>query len=232
MKKYTYASLVLSILLAIPVVVHAQQGQGSGTGNGDQLRVQDPATHDTDSTIPSGQGNQVQNKNQVNTQNQGEDTQLKVNTNTAEESQFGTGRSEVARQHMSAVSEAVEDFLSTGNKTGGIGKQVSDVAKLQQEAQVEIGETLGKIDNRGGFMRVLLGHNAGAVREMKQLMEQNQLRIQQLQELMTQTVNQGEVTQLRLMIQAMVDQNTALEDQVMVEEQDRGMFGWISALFN
>jgi hypothetical protein len=245
MKKVLYLSLFLTVFALAPRVVYAQKGSGSGAGsgqgNGDQVRVQDPTTHE-DGTPTGSQGNQVQNQNQVNTQNQGEDSQLKVNTQNNEASQFGsedvekqkgsTNRSGNASQHMSNVSSAVEDFLATGNKTGGIGKQVSDIATQQKGAQNQIGKALDDLESKKGLAKKLFGPDYGAIKEMKQLMQQNQVRIQQLQQLQNQTQNQGEETQLQEMIQAMVEQNTALQSQVQTEESVKSAFGWLIKLFN
>ncbi|MFC1722096.1 hypothetical protein ACFL0C_00435 [Patescibacteria group bacterium] len=244
MKKILYISILITVFILPHSVVYAQKGSG-GTGNGqengDQMRVQDPATHEEGTPVGS-QGNQVQNQNQVNTQNQGEDTQLKVNTQNNEASQFGsedvekqkgsTNKSGNARQHMSSVSLSVEKFLSTGNKIDGIGKQVSDLAKQQQGAQNQIGKALDEIEGKKGLVKKLFGPDYGALKDMKQLMQQNQVRIQQLQQLQNQTQNQGEDTQLQEFIQAMVNQNTALQSQVQAEENVKSAFGWLIKFFN
>lgn len=251
MKKYVYIFLAIAISVFIPLTAHAQgnagsgsgSGSGSGQGSGEQLKVQDPSTHDEDSVggqgtgqgteQAAGQGGQMQNQNQENTQNKGEDYQLRVTAENGTDSAYGVGRSGNARQHMSNVAQAVEDFLANGNKNGVIGGQVSDVAQAQRQAQSQIGQSLDDMDNRKGFMRSLLGPDYGALKDMKQLMQQNQVRIQQLENLKTQTQNQAEQTQLQLMIQAMVDQNAALQMQVQAEEDsDTSVFGWLSKLLN
>lgn len=246
MKKSMY---LLGLGLAIALVQNpalakgdgSGSGSGEGQGNGDQMRAQDPTTHEDGSPM-GNQGNSVQNKNQVNTQNQGEGSQLKVNTQNNESSGFGsndaekqkgsTNRSGNARQNMSLVSEAVEGFLANGNKNDGIGKQVSDIATQQKGAQSQIGKTLDDMESKKGLAKKLFGPDYDALKDMKQLMQQNQVRIQQLQQLQNQTQNEGEETQLKEMIQAMVDQNTSLQSQVQVEEDVKSAFGWLVKLFN
>ena len=128
MKKILIITLsILLVLVFLPVIVSAQ-----------------------------GQSNQVQNRNQVQTQNQGEDQQLQINTQEQEslqanEESVGTqGRSENARQHMSVVAETVEELLTTQGAKGGIGQQVSEVAREQQQAQQEIEGELDKLEARQG----------------------------------------------------------------------------------
>jgi hypothetical protein len=163
-----------------------------------------------------------------NAQSSGDQTRLQDPT-THEASQVGSVKTQ---QSMSTVSEAVKSFLETSDNTNGIGKQVSDIAKQQQGAQQQMGKALTGIESRVGLAKKLFGPNYKAIKEMKKLMEQNQLRIQQLQQLQNQTQNQGEETQLREMIQAMTEQNTALQSQVQAEEGVKSAFGWLIKLFN
>lgn len=251
MKKAFYVTALIALFTAVPILVYAQKGSvsgdglgagtGSGQGNGDQMKIQDPTTHE-DGTPVGSQGNQVQNQNQVNTQNQGENTKLQVNTQNNESSKFGseivenekvsTNKSGNARQHMSSVSAAVEGFLATGNRVGGVGKEISDIATQQKGAQNMIENALDNMESKKGLAKKLFGPDYGAIKEMKQLVQQNQVRIQQLQQLQNQAQNQGEETQLKEMIKAMVDQNTALQSQVRAEESVKSVFGWLLKLFN
>lgn len=194
-----------------------------------------------------GQGNQVQNQNQVQTQNQGEDQQLQVATQEQESLQEGqdeesegqaggqpksaSSRSETARQHMSAVAQTVEELLTTQGARGGIGQQVSAVAKEQQQAQQEIEGELDKLEARQGWMKKLFGPDYKAIKNLNQQMEQNRLRIQQLTQLQNQVANEADETQLQETIQALVEQNTALQDQIEAEEQVGSLFGWLIRLF-
>ncbi len=212
-------------LLVVPTVVLAQQGQGSQQ----QDRVQDPATHEDSVVAP--QGNQVQN--QVKTQNVGEDSQLNVNTQESLQSnEDSQGRSDTARQNMSNVAQKVEELLEDEKVQDGIGQQVKTIAQQQQQAQGEITGQLNKLESRQGLMKKLFGPDLKAIKNLKQQIEQNQLRIQELQELQNQVVNQADETQVQELIQVLVDQNTALEDQIQAEEQVGSVFGWLLKLFN
>jgi hypothetical protein len=209
-------------------LVLAQQGQ-QGQGIQDQDRIQDPTTHE-DATVDP-QGNQVQN--QIKTQNSGEDSQLNVNTQESlkvnEDSQ---GRSDTARQHMSNVAQKVEELLSDEQIQGGIGQRVKVIAQQQKQAQGEITGQLNKLESRQGIMKKLFGADQKAIKNLKQQMEQNQLRIQELQEMQNQVANQAEEAQIQELVQALVEQNTVLEDQIQAEEQVGSIFGWLLKLFN
>jgi hypothetical protein len=212
--------LLLSLLLVVIVAPSLALAQ-TPVQQRDRDQVNDP------------EGNTVRNQNQIQVQNEGEDPEMLIQTQEQQrlQDQDGTPRSTTAREHMSQVEEKVEELLSE-DRQGGIGPQVREVAQAQQQAQTKIQTALAKLESKTGFMRRLFGPDLNAVDELNQQMEQNQVRIQELEQLATQTQNQAEETQLQEMIQALVQQNTALGEQVRAEEANTGMFGWLMRLFN
>lgn len=163
-----------------------------------------------------GSVNQVQN--QVQTQNQGEDTALQVKTEEALTDQHG-------------VSSAVQSLLAMPDRKGGIGSEVRTIAQAQQQDQLTLDKQLAEFNSRPSFMNKLFGADKETLKELKRIQEQNQLRIKNLEQLRTQTTNQGELDQLELAIEAMVAQNTSLADQIGAAEAHPGIFGWIFRLF-
>ena len=194
-----------------------------------------------------GQDNQVQNQNQVQTQNQAEEQQLQVVTQEQESLQEEqdeenegqakgqpksvSPRSETAREHMSVVAQTVEELLITQGAKGGIGQQVSEVAREQQQAQQEIEGELDKLEAKQGWMKKLFGPDYKAIKNLNQQIERNKLRTRQLEQLQTQVANQADQTQIQEAVQALIEQNTALEEQIQAEEQVGSLFGWLIKLF-
>ena len=188
-------------------------------------------------------GAQVQNQNQVKTQNAGEDSEIQTNTQEQEaqgddqESQAQgmskgeSPRSQTAKENMSIVSQKVEELLTTKTTQGGIGEQVKQIAQEQKQAQDQIQTELGKVDSRGGLLKSLIGPNYQALKNMQKQMEQNQLRIQQLEQLKNQLTNQGDITMVQETIQALTEQNTALQDRIALEKQSGSLLGWLFKLF-
>jgi len=178
-------------------------------------------------TIVLAQGNQVTNQKQrqvVNTQEQ-EGLQTKKDKGLSSQN-----RSETARQNMSLVAQKVEELLASKEDQGGIGQQVKVIAQQQKQAQQEIKGQLDKLESRKGLMKKLFGPNLKAIKNLNRQMEQNQLRIEQLQQLQTEVVNQADQTQIEEAVQALVEQNTALQDQILFEEQAGSLFGWLAEL--
>lgn len=227
-------SIVVSIvvLLSLSITVYAKEvGQGVGSAN-QQVQQEDSANEIE---------NEIQNQNEIETQNQGEENQLQVNTEEQETSGEDTGeprgmpkdespRSEVALENMSVVAQKVEELLMARLTQEGIGEQVRQVAQDQVQAQVQTEFELKKVDNRKGLLKSILGPDYSSIKNMKKIMEENQLRIQQMEQLQTQLENQEEVILVQQTVQALVDQNTALQDRVALEEQSGSLLGWLVRL--
>lgn len=230
MKNTIFISTIVLSFLIFPIIILGQGKQPSEGGT--QQRIQDPSTHEETSAV-SSQGNQVQN--QIKTQNAGEDSQLQVNTEESlqsnEDGAGSQGRSTSAKQNMSVVAEKVEELLISEGSENGIGQQIKDIANKQKQAQGEIKGQLDKLELRKGFMKKLFGADKKAIKNLKQQIEQNQLRIKKLQQLQTQVINQADQTQIQEAVQALTEQNTALTDQIQSEEQVVSLFGWLTKLF-
>lgn len=227
MRKIILTSVIFGLLILVSPVLAAQNGQGEGQGGAQAQQVNDASS-----------GNQVQNANQVQTQNQGEDQQLQVSSQEQESlgdnqgSKSASPRSEKALEKMSNVAKKVEELLTTQGARGGIGEQISQFANAQNQAQSQIQEDLDSVDKRGGFMKFLIGPDYKALKSMQKQMEQNQVRIQLLEQLRNEVQNQDDADQIQETIQALVEQNTALQDRVNLEENTGSLLGWLFKLLN
>jgi outer membrane PBP1 activator LpoA protein len=80
-------------------------------------------------------------------------------------------------------------------------------------------------------MKTLFGPDYRAIKTIRQQIEQNRVRIREMNRLHTNLKNQADQTQLASTIQTMESQNTALEIQVQTEENQKSLFGWLFRLF-
>lgn len=183
--------------------------------------------------VVSPTGTAVRNQNQIN--NQGEGSQLQINNQ--EELNLGEGqgeglqiRNQMAVQNMSMVAEKVQEMLQI-RTSGGIGDQVRGVAQEQGNSQQKIQGDLEKIEARSGFLKTILGPDYVSINRVRKEMEQNQLRIQRLEELQNQLANQSDISVVQETIEALTLQNTSLQEMLDVEESQSSLLGWLVKLF-
>ncbi len=136
-----------------------------------------------------------------------------------------------AQEKMSIVSQKVKELLASEDRQGGIGQEIREIARLQNQAQEKIQTQTIKMASRSGLLKKLIGPDLKAVGNLKQELIQNQLRVKKLKELKTEVVNKAEETQVQETVEALIEQNTALENQIDQEEDTPSMFGWLIKLF-
>lgn len=241
MKKLLVFVGIIAILFSSSAV-YSSKNEGTGSQEADQNNeVVETQEQQKILVSPSPTGSMVQNENEIKTQNQGEDSQLKVenqeeeklgeNEDSLDKSKDESPRSDTAKANMSDVAKKVEELLTTESTQGGIGEQVKQVAQEQKEAQEGIKTELGKIDDRSKLLKSLIGPNYQALKNMQKQMEQNQSRIKELEQLMSKLTNQSEITMVQETIKALTDQNVSLQDRITLEEQSRSLLGWLFKLF-
>lgn len=199
------------------------QGQNQVVSTTTPIQTQNRVQTRDPSVSPTGQ--QVQNRNTVQTQNQGEDQQLQVKTNEAEQLNQEVDAS------LEKVSTKVQELLDTFGAKGGIGPKVKEIAQSQQQIQEKIKNSYEQLKNRGQLVRLFVGSDKKMTQALEQLTEENQLKIQELEELKTETKNEADLTQLQETINLMLYQNTSLGEKIAKEKQVNGLFGWFTRLF-
>jgi hypothetical protein len=124
------------------------------------------------------------------------------------------------------VRDAVHSLLATENRTGGIGPQVSAIAR-EFNNSVNAGQQFGnRITNRNAFIRFFFGGDQQAANELANLTAQNQARINEIENLMnTTTLNADTRSMMDEQLQ-LLQQNVAFDQQLSGQaKQDRGIFG-------
>ncbi|MFA5152017.1 MAG: hypothetical protein WC554_05610 [Clostridia bacterium] len=215
MKKVS--SFLLATVLVLPVLVMAQSENASVNA----------------STEPA----QNEVSTQTATQNAGEESQLQVNVATQAGEEVGEQqyqpKSETAGSRSSEVAKAVQSMVEVANRVNNpsVGEQIRDIARAQNEAEDSANKALDKVQERSGFVKFLIGSNFAQIKEVKKIMEQNQVRVRELQQIMLQLDNEADQTELQNQINVLEIQNLNLANQL--DEMDGGftLFGWLVRWF-
>ncbi|MDD3774058.1 MAG: hypothetical protein PHW50_02140, partial [Patescibacteria group bacterium] len=109
------------------------------------------------------------------------------------------------------------------------GTQIRAIAKAQGEAENKANQAIDD-SKRSAVGQLFLGPKYQQLREAKQVMEQNRVRVQELQKIMAQISNQADKTQLQTQINTLEIQNIALENQLESETNKFSFLGWLFSL--
>ncbi|MBU3941873.1 MAG: hypothetical protein KKF74_03095 [Nanoarchaeota archaeon] len=236
--------LFIGLFLFNSMVFAAQGGinePGTGQDTGPENTSQGQEGQGT------GQGQQVQEEEQ--TQNQGEDTQIMVQQRQELKAQTKTQIQEMVQQKQQAMNQelegksekeqkvyqnqnqvrlAVHSLLAMEDLVGGIGKNVSQIARQFNNSVQATIRAEERIQTRSGFRRFFAGGDEKSAEDIEQEVNQNRLRIQELKQLYEQCDCDDEVkAMMQEQIQNMEQEQNRLQELAQKEKKSKGLFGWL-----
>jgi hypothetical protein len=217
------------VFLVLPGFVYAQQNQN---------QAGQTATDQGMSQTQSQTQTQTQTQAQTNNPGVGTMTQEQVRQTIQEQLQENmpeySPRSEVAYQHMSQVAVTAENLVRFSERVEnqGLGSQIREVARLQVESEDRVNQSIDNAQGKNSYLKFMFGPNYDELAKIKKEMEQNRLRIQEMNQILSQIQNEADRTALQSEIATMEEQNTALQEQLNELEDGFSLFGWFSRLIN
>ncbi len=132
------------------------------------------------------------------------------------------------KEKQNEVRLAVQTLLASENLTGGVGKQVSAIARDFDNSAKETESSEEKIMNRGRFMKALFGGDRKDAELIRTKLQTREEKIQQLEEL----VNACDCTDdvkvlLQEQIQVMKQEQERLKTLADNEGSSTGLLGWM-----
>jgi hypothetical protein len=122
---------------------------------------------------------------------------------------------------------AVTTLLNVEDLSGGIGRNVSAIAREFNNSANSMQRLEDRIQNRSSFTRLIFGGDRAAARDLTNLTAQNQARIQELQQLIRSATLDPEVrATLEEQVRVLQTEQERLQQLATREQADRGIFGW------
>jgi len=124
------------------------------------------------------------------------------------------------------VRNAVHSLLDMGNTTGGIGPQVSAIARDVNNSASSSEQLENRIENRDFISRFLFGGDKDAAGQLTTLTAQNRASIQKIQQLMNTTTLAAD-TQATMdeQLQVLLAEQDRLDALASQARQEHGLFG-------
>lgn len=224
--KYLQTILVIMMLAISTSLVLAQQGEQSGPSDTSKGT---PEIMPVSASLPDQGLKEAESKKGVAQTPQELETMIKQKQQEMEAEQAQLkGETANMVKNQNQVRLAVHALLAMENLTGGIGPQVSAIAKGFNNSAQNANKAEEKIQQRSGLARLFAGGDHEAAKAMEQEVNQNQERIQQLKQLKEQCNCSQEVKDMfQEQIQNMETEQNRLAELAQDEKQKKGMFGWI-----
>ncbi len=132
-----------------------------------------------------------------------------------------------AVKNANEVRLAVHGLLASRDLLGGIGQQVSEIAKSMNDSVATTTNAEAKIQSRGFFIRLLFGGDSAAADAISQAVERNQEHIDDLMELLGEAnVSVDMQAVLTAQIAALQEAQVRLRNLAQKERKMWGLFSW------
>lgn len=144
-----------------------------------------------------------------------------------EEGNAQIAENETPRQDQNQVRLAVHTLLAAENRTGGIGRNISVIAREFNNSVKKTLEAEEQIRGRHGFVRFLFGGDEDAARLIAEEAQRNRERVTELgQSIENCTCDNETKTMLREQVRTIEQEQDRLRALAEEELQHRGLFGW------
>jgi hypothetical protein len=232
MKKILFLTIVPGILIfPIGAVTLAQQNQ-SGNQNG-SVYQQSSANQGTNQT-------QAQTQTQTQTSDQSQDFQFQITnqiqTKLKEANSEYNAKDNSVQQSLSDTNMAVQNLIKLSAKVHiqnqALASQIQTLAKEQVQTTEKISKAIDKAQTQNKFVKFFTGGDYKQINEMTKLIEQNQLRIRELNQIKTQITNKTDSTNLQNQINVLETLNTSLQDKINQLSDGFSLFGWLFSMIN
>ena len=209
--------LVTSIVLAQP-----QQGQTSNqSGQGQQVQ-QETQNIGEEENLTIREQLRVRNVTELREAIQQRQQEMNQEMQTLGESQQNV------YQNQNRVRLSVHALLAMENLTGGIGPNVSQIAReFNNSVQATI-RAEERVQTRNWLVRFFVGGDEEAAGNMEQEVNRNRERIQELRRLREECDCDEEIrAMLQEQIQNMEQEQNRLQQLAQNEKANKGLFGWL-----
>lgn len=224
MSKSLKFSLLVIVIIIVPIlvfamVVSAEEGETTCTScQQSQVRVEAQANNPETS-----EANQTQTRAQEE-----EQIQLKIQERVETCEMNYEPKAEQIKSRQGEVNGAITELseMSASFKDISAGEKIYYIARRQAESEDKINEAMDKVEDRGAIVEFFFGADYKNLKLAKQEMEQNRLRIEELNRIMAQIENEGDLSNLQEQITILENQNVNLENQLNDNSKGFSLLGW------
>jgi len=138
----------------------------------------------------------------------------------------------ISENHRSAVANFVQYLLQVADREGGVGKEVREIAKSQNDSATTTISAIKKVGDRGSVRKFFFGSdykNLGVIRSELATTTQN---IAKLKIAINKVVSEVDRVELNVQIQNLETELAKINTYLTTKENIFSLFGWFNKLIN
>lgn len=217
LKSLKFSLLVVSLII-VPVIVFGMVAQNEETCDSCQ----------------AGEQSQAQTEAQVQANNLGtgemtqEQIQEKATVRTEECQMDYEPQMDLSKERQGVVNGAVSEIakMSAGMEDQALGDKLYGLAKKQSESEDLMNKSFDTVDKRWAITEFILGPNYKELKKVKQEMEENRVRIGEMNQVLAEIQNEGDRIELQIQLDILEEQQTKLQDNLDEAEGGLSLLGW------
>lgn len=221
--KYKYILTVFSLILSASIfsAVYAENSQIS--------------LSDGNSLNDDIQTNLINNKNDRATSSEKEATSTKIRNATSTEAKNNNDQASTTEsnqdqlmsdEHRSTVAIFVRSLLAVADREGGIGAQVREIAKAQNDSTTTTDSAIAKVEDRSSFRTFFFGSDYKDLGIIRSEIIKTSNNIAKLKNLLASTTSATNQTELGAQIKVLEAEQIKLNAYVTTHENYFSLFGW------
>lgn len=134
-------------------------------------------------------------------------------------------------EHRSEVASAVRKLLEVADRQGGIGAEVREIAREQNESEATTTKAVKEVEDRGGFKIFLVGSDYKNIGAIRSELASTDKRIERLQAAADKLPAGADKDELEEQINTLKDSQADLKEFIEDNEDKFSLFGWMVRLF-
>ncbi|MFA7169406.1 MAG: hypothetical protein WC178_00965 [Candidatus Paceibacterota bacterium] len=215
-----------------------EQGQSNGSESTNQETIQNQNQSGEKAQNQNQEQEQIkdgesENKNDSASQNQ-KTVQNQEKIRNQEQYKVGGTKEEKAQrsqERRSQIANAVQEIEKIAENNQGIGEQIRTIAQNQKDEQDVVEDSLEEAQERNSVIKFLIGANYGKLKEAKEKLDQQNIRIEEMKKLYENIENEADAQSFTEQISTMKKIREEALQEVANEDQGFSLFGWMFRWF-
>jgi DNA-binding Lrp family transcriptional regulator len=224
--KYKYLFLILALVASVSLfgVAQAQNSDNDDRGRDNQSTssIQDD-DRDDNKYDDNEDGEEIKDDRASSTKDDSDDENDDSNNEDDKN---------MSENHRSAVANFVQSLLKVADREGGIGEEVREVAKSQNDSATTTVSAMKKVEERGAVRKFLFGSdykNLGVIRSELATTTQN---IAKLKLAVDKVVFEADRLELNTQIENLETELAKINTYLKAHEDVFSLFGWFNKIIN